>query len=45
MNIFECMEIVENIYKVLVTPSYKKTTRSEANRNELISNKRVEYAS
>ena len=32
VNMFECMEISESIYKVVVEPSYKKPTRADANR-------------
>ena len=32
VNIFERMEIAESIYEGIVEPSYKKTTRADANR-------------
>ena len=39
---FERMEISESIYEGVVTPSYKKNTRAEANNTGLIRNKRGE---
>ena len=44
VNTFVCMEIAESIYEGVVTPSYKKTTRVEANRTEISRNNRGEYA-
>ena len=39
---FDCMEIAEDIYEGVVTPSYKKTTWEESILTELIRNKRGE---
>ena len=39
---FERMEITESIYEGVVTPSYKKYTWAESNRNGIIRNKRGE---
>ena len=33
LNMFEHMKIAESIYEVVVEPSYKKTTRKDANRS------------
>ena len=44
VNMFERMEIAESIYECVVTPSYKKTTRVEANRTRLNSNNKGESA-
>ena len=40
---FERVEIAEYIYKGVVEPSYKKTTRADANRAGHISNNRGLY--
>ena len=45
VSMFECMEIAEFIYEVVVEPSYKKTTRAESNCLGHIRQKRVEAAS
>ena len=39
---FEHMEIAESIYEGVVEPSYKKPTRSDANRTGHRSHKKVE---
>ena len=41
---FEHMEIADFIYKGVVEPSYKKSTRVDANRAGQIGLKRREYA-
>ena len=41
---FERTEIAEDIYEIVVTPSYKKITRAEANRTGISRNKRGESA-
>ena len=45
VNMFKRTEIDESIYESVVTPPYKKTTRSKYNRTGLSRNKRGEYAS
>ena len=45
MNMFEHMEIMEYIYEVVVKPSYKKSTRADANRAGNSRNMRGESAS
>ena len=40
VNMFELMEIAESIYEGVVKPSYKKTTRTEANHTGISINKR-----
>ena len=45
VNMFECMEITEYIYKGVVEPSYKKPTREYANRAGNSRKKRGESAS
>ena len=45
INVFECMEIAESIYKGVVEPSYKKPTRSDSDRAGIIRKTREESAS
>ena len=45
VNMFERMEIFESIYKGVVEPSYKKSTRENANNAGHSRQKRGEYAS
>ena len=45
VNMFERIEIVESIYEGVVTPSYKKITRAEANRTGISIKKIGEAAS
>ena len=45
VNMFEHIEIAEIVYEGVVTPSSKKTTRSEANCTGLSRKKRVEASS
>ena len=42
---FECMEIVESIYEVVLKPSYKKPTRVDTNRADHSRKMRGEAAS
>ena len=43
-NMFECMEVSESVYEVLVETSYNNTTRAYSNRSGYISKLRGEAA-
>ena len=45
VNMFECIEISESIYEVVVETSYKKNTRSDTNRDAQSRKIRGEFAS